>query len=212
MTKAEARAQSMAPSGPANGPPGPVARTTHPHGTSDESEWRAISQPLAQAVRKTTGGRPDVFIAGSAVTGESFADKPGRPRGTPFDHKSDFDMGIASDTLYEHVEATDKSHLSHDDGPKKTRALGPRELNSLGLPDLASGVRELRERSGGRKVSVAIFESDSARQANAGRAFIKREHSPPPRRAHAASSPSAPAPAASNHNNVNGKDESKEKP
>jgi hypothetical protein len=170
-----------------------------------------MSQPLAQAVRETTKARPDVFIAGSAVTGESFADKPGRPKGTPFDDKSDFDMGIASDELYERVKAKDQSHLSHDGGPNKTRALGPRELHGLGLRNLASGVRELRERSG-RKVSVAIFESDSAREANAGRAFIKREHSPPPQRAHAASSPSAPAPTASNSNNVKGKEESKGKP
>jgi hypothetical protein len=181
--------------------------TTHPHGTQDEGHWRTISQPLAQAVRDKTKGRPDLFIAGSAVTGKSFADKPGRPKGTAFDEHSDFDMGLASDALYEHVKRTNPAQLSKDHGPAKTRALKAKDLRKLKLNDIAEGVSHLSKESG-RKVSLAIFESDSARVANAGREHITREHSPSPtRRASAASSssasPSAPGPGPGPRSNDN---------
>jgi hypothetical protein len=183
--------------------------TTHPHGTQDEGHWRTISRPLARAVRGETGARPDLFIAGSAVTGKSFADKPGRPKGTAFDEHSDFDMGLASDTLYEHVKGRNSAQLSNDDGPAKTRALKARDLHDLGLHDIANGVSHLSKKAG-RKVSLAIFESDSARVANAGREHITRDHSPPPvrRRAAAASSssasPSAPGPGPRSNDNASG--------
>lgn len=162
----------------------------HPHGTTDEEEWRALSRPLAVALRQGTGTSksehpPPLFIAGSAATGRSFANKPGRPSGTPFDKESDFDLGIASPDLYGHVEKTDSRQLSRDDGPAKTRALGPRELDQMGMKTLADAVGGM-QRASSRKVTVAIFEPDTARQANAGRQYIERPHTPPRRRSDAA--------------------------
>jgi hypothetical protein len=142
------------------------------------------------AVRKATGTiqseqPPPLFIAGSAATGRSFAHKQGRPAGTPFDEKSDFDLGIGSQALYDQVKKSDKSHLSHDDGPAKTRALGPKELDQLHMKPLADAVGAMQRKTG-RKVSVAIFDTDTARQANAGRQYIERPHTPVKQRRDAA--------------------------
>jgi hypothetical protein len=167
---------------------GPSSRSerTYPLGFLSEQQWRDETRPIARALRAATGTEhsdtpPPLFIAGSSVTGKSYADKPDRPAGTPFDRDSDWDFGVASPELHAAIARRASEHLSHDDGPAKTRALHARELDEIGEKGLANAVGRLQQRAN-RAVSIAVFESDNSRQANAGRPYIERPHTPPPDR------------------------------
>lgn len=162
---------------------------SHPHGFESEQQWRDATRPLAQAVRARTGTEdaespPAVFIAGSAVTGRSFADKDGRPAGTPFGDHSDLDLGVASPQLTRDaiaaLGAETRAPSSDTAGIEKTRALHPLELDrgfDRGLADAVGAVRDggtLRP----RETSVAFFDARNAAEANMGREFIERPHTP----------------------------------
>jgi hypothetical protein len=166
--------------------PSRQSERTYPLGFLSEQQWRDETRPIARALREATGTEhsdtpPPLFIAGSSVTGKSYAAKPGRPAGTPFDEHSDWDLGVASPDLHAAIARRAPEHLSHDDGPTKTRALHARELDEIGERGLADAVGRLQRRAS-RAVSVAVFESDTSRQANAGRPYIERPHTPPPDR------------------------------
>lgn len=185
-----------------NSTPSNHSSREYPHGFRSRQQWLDQTRPLAHAVRAATDTQdhespPPVFIAGSAVTGVSFADKPKRPAGTPFGPHSDFDMAVASPELYAAV-TTDRSLKSDDGGSVKTRALHAHHLHNAGHRGLADGVGELQRAAGGRDTSVAIFNYDRVEDANVGREYIERPHTPRRERLdRGASSSGAGAPPAS---------------
>ncbi len=124
-----------------------AAGRTIPLGFADEEAFAAFAHDLTGGLREAGYGDVVPVFQGSSVTGVKYT------TGAPFDvgRRSDFDIALASPTLFARAKATG-ARLRADG--VRTGPLTDRDLAALGLREL----RDLLRGSAGRKVAFMIYE------------------------------------------------------
>jgi filamentous hemagglutinin len=107
------------------------AARTIPLGFADEAAFASFARDLSAGLREAGYGDTVPVFQGSAVTGVKYT------TGEPFDlgRRSDFDIALASPALFGRAKAAGVRLRSG--GPSRTAPLRPKDLERLGLLDLA---------------------------------------------------------------------------
>jgi filamentous hemagglutinin len=102
-----------------------------PLGFADEAAFASFARDLSVGLREAGYGDVVPVVQGSSVTGVKYT------TGAPFDvgRRSDFDIALASPTLFVRAKAAGVKLRSS--GPSRTAPLKPRDLERLGLLELA---------------------------------------------------------------------------
>jgi hypothetical protein len=119
-----------------------------PRGFASVAEYSSFGKTLRQGLRTAGFPTTEPILQGSAVTGKSFA------KGTAFDigRVSDFDVALSGKEL---LQAAKDAGVALRSGGTRTGPLSARDLQALGLRDLANQM----SKQAGREVNFMIYES-----------------------------------------------------
>ncbi len=135
----------LGPAGRTGGPRPPLREV--PLGFADAAEFQAFGAHLTRGLREAGYGDVVPVFKGSSVTGVKHT------TGAPFDvgRRSDFDVALASPSLFERAKALGVQIRGRD---TRTAPLDERQLEKLGLLELRD---KLKERMSGRPVAFMVY-------------------------------------------------------
>lgn len=127
-----------------------------PSGFSSAEDFARFGTDMRDGLSRAGYGDVEPILQGSAITGQSFK------TGQAFDagRVSDFDVALASPELLQRAQSLGIGVRS---GGTRTGPLSARDLQALGLQDLAS---ELSSQAG-REVNFMIYDSSAAATSRA---------------------------------------------
>ena len=120
-----------------------------PYGFSNAAQFQQFGKAVSSGLREVAGEGAQAFLAGSAITGKSFA------TGAAFDvgRQSDFDVALVAKELL--TKAKDLGIELRGQG-MRTGPLGSEALKALGLDELAQRLSQ----QAGRQVNFMIYQSE----------------------------------------------------